>query len=304
MLPSGWKKWLGASGRSLPGEANDRIDRRGSLTDAPFMPPWHQRLNRSNCRLAKFSGQRDEVIGAPARSAALRRAATAGVSVNGITSGAPAPEGLKAAGAPPPARPAGTRRVLTTEPRRVPGVPVRHPWRVRLNPVVSLAVLLMVAPACRAESTSNQGARRAEHRYAVLHDGAWRLQEAVDPPPDDHGASIERPPLDWYAEYVPATSSSGQALRLSGHQASFHRARSELEDLGFILDEVDVENWTGVGGTTAESGARPTLVLLHNGRSSLMLLSYEIELGALTRLAGAIETVDEKAWTDGGGVVR
>ena len=46
------------------------------------------------------------------------------------------------------------------------------------------------------------------------------------------------------------------------------------------------------------------LVLLDNGISSLMLLSYELELGALTRLAGAIESVDEKDWTDGGGVVR
>jgi hypothetical protein len=82
-------------------------------------------------------------------------------------------------------------------------------------------------------------------------------------------------------------------VRLSGHQATFDRARSELEGVGFALEEVNVKNWTGVGGTTTETGARPTVIVLHNGGSSLMLLSYDLALAALTQLAGAVETVDE-----------
>lgn len=170
--------------------------------------------------------------------------------------------------------------------------------------MVLLSVLLMVAAGCESESPSNQGAREAEHRYAVLRDDAWRLQEAVDPPADDRVSSVERPALDWYAEYVPTNSSSGGTLRLSGHRATFHRARSDLEELGFELEEVDADNWTGVGGSTAETGSRPTLVLLDHGSSSLILLSYDLELDALTQLAAQVQSVDETAWTDAGGVVR
>lgn len=162
----------------------------------------------------------------------------------------------------------------------------------------------MVTAACRSESPSNQGTREAEHRYAVLGDDAWLLQEAVDPPADDGVTSVERPALDWYAEYVPKNSSNGGTLRLSGHRATFHRVRSDLEELGFDLDEVDVDNWTAVGGSTAEKGSRPTLLLLDHGSSSLTLLSYDLELDALTQLAAHVQSVDETAWTDAGGVVR
>lgn len=170
--------------------------------------------------------------------------------------------------------------------------------------MVLLSVMLMATAACGSKSPSNLGAREAEHRYAVLRDDAWRLQEAVDPLADDGVASVERPALDWYAEYVPKNSSSGGTLRLSGHRATFHRARSELEELGFDLDEVDVDNWTGVGGSTAETGSRPTLVLLDHGSSSLILLSYDLELDALTQLAAHVQSVDETAWIDAGGLVR
>ena len=162
----------------------------------------------------------------------------------------------------------------------------------------------MVAAACGSKSPSNQGAREAEHRYAVLRDDAWRLKEAVDPRADDGVSSVERPALDWYAEYVAANSSSGGTLRLAGHRTTFHRARAELEELGFHLDEVDVDNWTGVGGSSAETGSKPTLVLLDHGSSSLTLLSYDLELDALSQLAAHVQGVDETAWTDAGGVVR
>lgn len=175
---------------------------------------------------------------------------------------------------------------------------------MRPHRVVLLSVLLLVAAACGSKSPSNLGASEGEHRYAVLREDAWRLQEAVGPRAGDSVSSVERPALDWYAEYVPKNSSSGGTLRLSGHRATFHRVRSELEDLGFDLDEVDVGNWTGVGGSTAETGSRPTLVLLDHGSSSLTLLSYDLELEALTQLAAHVKSVDETAWTDAGGVVR
>ena len=138
----------------------------------------------------------------------------------------------------------------------------------------------------------------------MLRDEAWRLREGVDPPVDDRATSVERPALDWYAEYVPTDSSRSETLRLSGHRATFDRAHSELEQLGFDLDEVDVDNWTGVGGSTAEVGSRPTVVLLDHGSKSLMLLSYDIDLEVLVNIAAGVRSVDESTWTDAGGVVR
>ncbi|MDP9402051.1 MAG: hypothetical protein M3P85_01675 [Actinomycetota bacterium] len=169
--------------------------------------------------------------------------------------------------------------------------------------VILLAVLLIVTAGCGSESTSQEGTEKSGRRYAVLRDDTWRLQEALDPPTDDRVASIERPALDWYAEYVRTTASSSEMVRLSGHEATFDRARSELEGVGFVLEEVNLTTWTGVGGTTSETGARPTVIVLDSGGSSFMLLSYDLELAALTQLANAVETVDETTWVEGGGVV-
>ncbi|MGQ0521773.1 MAG: hypothetical protein ACT4PX_11570 [Actinomycetota bacterium] len=165
------------------------------------------------------------------------------------------------------------------------------------------AVCLSVTPACGQDAASRDRDDLGDHPYALLRDSTWQLQEALDPP-DDSEASIERPVLDWYAEYAKTTQSGSQMVRLSGHRATFDVARSELEDIGLVLDEVDVEDWTAVGGTTAETGSRPTAVLLDKGGSSLMLLSYELELDVLARLAGVIVPVDQEGWIDAGGVVR
>lgn len=175
---------------------------------------------------------------------------------------------------------------------------------MRLVGLILLSVLLAIAAACdRAEPGSQEGAQQAEHRYALLRDGAWRLQDAADPAADDRVASIERPPLDWYAEYV-ETAPRRAMVRLSGHRATFDGARSELEEVGFVLDDVDIESWTATGGTTTETGSRPTVILLDNGGSSLILLSYELGADALAQLAGAVETADDAAWARAGGVVR
>ena len=59
-----------------------------------------------------------------------------------------------------------------------------------------------------------------------------------DPPADAPIASLERPPLEWYAEYVQSSTSQSSMVRLSGHRATFDETRAALEELGFALDDV------------------------------------------------------------------
>lgn len=151
-------------------------------------------------------------------------------------------------------------------------------------------------------SSSSSSAPALESTYAVLTDDAWTLQEAVDPPADAPIASIERPPLEWYAEYVQSSTSESVMVRLSGHQATFDDTRSALEDLGFTLDDLSMQHWRGAGGSA--DPASPTIVVLANGSTTLTALSYELDLDRLTAIAETIEGVDQSTWVAAGGDIQ
>lgn len=174
--------------------------------------------------------------------------------------------------------------------------------RVRFGVLLLFAILLVLA-SCSDDTGSTDADERQTQPYAVLRDDAWSLREAVDPPADDPVASIDRPALAWYAEYVRAAPSF-DLVRLSGHEVAFDDARSEMERVGFELRDVNVENWSAAGGTADDDPAGPTILLLENGGSTFMLLSYDIELETLATLADAVEPVDESGWIGAGGVVR
>jgi hypothetical protein len=154
------------------------------------------------------------------------------------------------------------------------------------------------------QPSSSSSAPAPESTYAVLTDDAWTLQEAVDPPADAPIASIERPPLEWYAEYVQSSTSESAMVRLSGHQATFDDTRSALEDLGFTLDDLSMQHWRGAGGSAPADPASPTIVVLANGSTTLTALSYELDLDRLTAIAETIEGVDQSTWVAAGGEIQ
>jgi hypothetical protein len=154
------------------------------------------------------------------------------------------------------------------------------------------------------QPSSSSSAPALESTHAVLTDDAWTLQEAVDPPADAPIASIERPPLEWYAEYVQSSTSESAMVRLSGHQATFDDTRSALEDLGFTLDDLSMQHWRGAGGSAPADPASPTIVVLANGSTTLTALSYELDLDRLTAIAETIEGVDQSTWVAAGGEIQ
>jgi hypothetical protein len=90
--------------------------------------------------------------------------------------------------------------------------PAGHACEVRRLSVLLFGAALAVT-ACSDDddltqpSSSSSSAPSDASVYAVMTDDAWTLQEAVDPPADSPIASIERPPLEWYAEYVQSSAS-------------------------------------------------------------------------------------------------
>lgn len=168
--------------------------------------------------------------------------------------------------------------------------------------VLVLVAFVGVMSACGDDSASDLG--DDGERYAVLSDDAWSLQEAVDPPENDP-LVVDRPPLlDWWAEYVWASPEEGRMVRLSGHQLPLAEARADLAGLGFALDDVAVDGWTAVGGTSVDDPSGPAIVLLDRGSTSLMLLSYELTVADLAALAGQTRAVDDLGWVSAGGIVR
>jgi hypothetical protein len=166
-----------------------------------------------------------------------------------------------------------------------------------------VAASVVASVGCGDDAESSGDDDGADEPYALLSDDAWVLQEAVDPPADDPISSIERPPLDWYAEYVRSSPTESQMVRLSGHRTTFDDARTELEDVGFAFDVIEVDGRRSVGGSAAGDPAGPAVVLLETGSTSLMVLSYELEVDDLAELADAIEAVDETTWVNAGGVL-
>jgi len=156
-----------------------------------------------------------------------------------------------------------------------------------------------------APTSARRGARDEAARYAVLDDPSWRLQEAVRPGAGDPLRSVERPPLVWYAEYVAApTPSEGLMVRLSGHDVPAAQARAALEAVGFELGPVAVAGWSATGGSSPADPSGPDVLLLDHGPGSFLLLSYEVDVEALARLAARLRVLDEQGWVRVGGVLR
>jgi hypothetical protein len=153
-------------------------------------------------------------------------------------------------------------------------------------------------------SPTTTGYRPSQSAYAVLTDHAWPLQEAIDPPADDPTVSIEVPPMEWYAEYVRSTAAESAMIRLSGHSSTFDDARSALEERGFTFDDVSLDGWRAVGGAADADPASPSVILLENGSTTLMVLSYELDLDSLATVADVVEGVDQPTWVAAGGVIQ
>ena len=171
---------------------------------------------------------------------------------------------------------------------------------MRLGRAIVLLVAFLVASGC----TDGEGdASAPPPRFAVADAPGWDLQQAVDPPAADPVAAVDRPPLDWYAEY--GRDDATEMVRLSGHDASLAEARSSLEEVGFAFDEAEVDGHDEalVGWQEADPSG-PAVVLLGAGSRVLVLLSYELDGAALTTFGGSVRTVDEQEWIDAGGVVR
>lgn len=138
--------------------------------------------------------------------------------------------------------------------------------------------------------------------YALAHVPGWELRDAADLGPDDPIAAIERPPLDWYAEYV--DSSSSESIRLSGHDATLADAQAALEAVGFGFEDATVagRDRAVVGRSTIEDGG-PSLVLLAADGRTVILLSYEVTAQGLTDFAGSVVGASEADWIAAGGIV-
>ena len=92
-------------------------------------------------------------------------------------------------------------------------------------------------------------------------------------------------------------------IRLSAHQAGFDETQDALDDYGFTFEEAASRQWRAAGSVHTAPG-NPAIVVLENGESTLMLLSYEVELDELMRVADDVHGVDRSAWTAAGGVIQ
>lgn len=185
--------------------------------------------------------------------------------------------------------------------------PPGHACQVRRLSVLLLGATLAVTGCSDddlAQSSSRNSAPPDESVYALLTDDDWTLQEAVDPPADAPIASIERPPLEWYAEYVQSSANESAMVRLSGHQATFDETRAALEELGFTLNDISLQQWQGAGGSAPADPASPTIIVVANGETTLMMLSYEKNLDQLMAIADTVEGVDQSTWVAAGGVIQ
>jgi hypothetical protein len=180
---------------------------------------------------------------------------------------------------------------------------------VQARLLLALVVLGLVGIGC-SDDGDGSGDRSGSTRtgrgaYVLLRDPAWRLQEAIRPGADEPMVRLERPPMTWYAEYVRSpTPSESQMVRVSGHGADATQARAELEAVGFAFNSVPVASWHAVGGSAPDDPGSPTILILDNGRASVLVLSYELDLDELAAFAGHLDPVDEAAWVEAGGVVR
>jgi hypothetical protein len=182
-----------------------------------------------------------------------------------------------------------------------------HTSRMR-SALVPFVVIGLAVAACSSDDapvrTSAVESAPVESEYAVLVSDSWRLQEAVEPSEGSPLTSIERPPLAWYAEYVSLSANASAMIRLSRHRASLADTVLVLEDVGFVLDQVSLNDWNAVGGSAPADPASPAILLLENGSTTLMMLSYEIDLDGLAPLANEVARVDQSTWIETEGVIE
>jgi hypothetical protein len=177
---------------------------------------------------------------------------------------------------------------------------------------VKTAFLCAIAVITLAAGCSSHSGKSAvttkpggsDQHYALLDDPSWTLQEARDLRADDPLASAEHPPVDWYDEYVRSPSASeSQMVRISGHDTSFVESKAELEQQGFEFHEVPIAGRQAVGGTVPGDRASAVVLLLDDGPSSLVALTYDLSLDELVALAPKIEPASAAAWVQAGGVI-
>jgi hypothetical protein len=178
-------------------------------------------------------------------------------------------------------------------------------------------MLCSIAPSLNGCSTASKRATvssrdgKTTQMYALLNDPAWTLKRAIDPPANSPFATIEHPPLDWYDEYehlsgrvAPGVRVIGQEVRISGHATSLAQTEALLAAQGFKSHPVAVEGWRAVQLSNAGDPTPEALIVLDRGTSVLMVLSYELTINELARLASTIKLVDRSEWIRAGGVVQ
>lgn len=183
----------------------------------------------------------------------------------------------------------------------------------RLTIALLMCSIAALVTSCSTASTGaipSSTSATTTKTYALLDDPAWTLKEAVDPPSNDPVASIEQPPVDWYDEYehfsdplAPGARVIGQSVRISGHATNLARTEALLAAKGFESRAVDVKGWRAVQlripGDTPQA-----IIVLDRGTSVLTVLSYELTIEELARLASTIKLVDRSHWISAGGVVQ
>lgn len=175
-----------------------------------------------------------------------------------------------------------------------------HTGEVRVRLGFAAALSAAALAGCADDASE---ANATSDTYAVQTDGGWQVQEAVDLAADDPLATRQRPPLDWYGEYV--RSDHTEMVRLSGHGASLGDTRSELELLGFEFSDVTVPGRRdGVAGNNPGDGSSPEVLLVSSGERTLMALSYDVPRDVLLDFMGSVEGAERDEWVDAGGVIR
>lgn len=135
--------------------------------------------------------------------------------------------------------------------------------------------------------------------YALASAPGWTLQEAVDPGPDNP-ASLARPPMEWYVEYL-----DGNALVvLAGHAVGIDDTRAELESLGFAFEEAQIAGFDrALEGRSIVEVNGATVVLLDTGTGAISLHSYDADSDQLRSLAATVGPASRSAWLAVGGVI-
>jgi hypothetical protein len=174
---------------------------------------------------------------------------------------------------------------------------------IALGCAVAIAAMVGGCSSDSDETDPSKPGSDADRHYALLVDENWRLQEARDPRADDPLIAVERPPLDWYDEYVPLLPNASGQVRISGHLATFDQTRVELERQLYQFHDVTVEGWRAVAGTRPGDTPAAALLVLDNGDSTLQVLSYELSVADLTALAAKVEAASTATWVDAGGVI-